>query len=105
MGRDDESNMIIERGSGQEAFQLLNVLEFNSTRKRMSVIVKNKQGQIKLLCKGADSVIKDRLDSKNQGNLELFRKTDFHLQEYAKSGLRTLLIAERVLSPETYLEW
>ena len=35
-------------------FEILNVLEFNSDRKRMSVIVKNDQ-EIILLCKGADS--------------------------------------------------
>lgn len=41
-GRDDDSNMIVEWKNGsKEVFELLNVLEFNSTRKRMSVIVKN----------------------------------------------------------------
>ena len=44
-------------------FQLMNTLEFNSTRKRMSVILKDLQtGDIELLCKGADSIIKPRLD-------------------------------------------
>jgi P-type E1-E2 ATPase len=40
---------------------LLNVLEFNSDRKRMSVIVRDEKGVIKLMCKGADSVIEKRL--------------------------------------------
>jgi len=41
-GRDDDNNMIIKRKDGtQETFELLNVLEFNSTRKRMSIIVRN----------------------------------------------------------------
>jgi phospholipid-translocating ATPase len=36
-------------------YKLLNVLEFSSARKRMSVIVKDEtDGQIILLCKGAD---------------------------------------------------
>ena len=35
-------------------YKLLNVLEFNSTRKRMSVIVKDEEGKILLLSKGAD---------------------------------------------------
>jgi phospholipid-translocating ATPase len=42
-----------------EEYELLNVLEFNSTRKRMSVIVKKldeQESRIFLLCKGADNV-------------------------------------------------
>lgn len=35
-------------------YKLLNVLEFNSTRKRMSVIVRDEEGKLLLLSKGAD---------------------------------------------------
>jgi len=35
----------------------LNVLEFNSTRKRMSVVVKNEEGKIFLFTKGADRYV------------------------------------------------
>lgn len=35
-------------------YNLLNLLEFNSSRKRMSVIVSNEDGEIFLFCKGAD---------------------------------------------------
>lgn len=35
-------------------YKVLNLLEFNSTRKRMSVIVRDESGQILLMCKGAD---------------------------------------------------
>lgn len=40
-------------------YNLLNVIEFNSTRKRMSVIVKNEEGKLVLLCKGADRFVID----------------------------------------------
>lgn len=40
---------------------MLNTLEFNSTRKRMSVIVEDPQGRIVLMSKGADSIIAERL--------------------------------------------
>lgn len=40
----------------KERYEVLNVLEFTSARKRMSVIVRTPQGQIKLYCKGADTV-------------------------------------------------
>ena len=43
---------------------MLAVLEFNSTRKRMSVICRNAEdGVIRLFCKGADSVIMERMQS------------------------------------------
>ena len=35
-----------------EEYDILNTLEFNSDRKRMSLIVRDKEGKIKLLCKG-----------------------------------------------------
>lgn len=38
-------------------YKLLNLLEFCSARKRMSVIVSNEEGQIFLLCKGADKYV------------------------------------------------
>ena len=63
LGRDEESNMVISRDDGTtQVFQLLHVLEFNSTRKRMSVILKDQNGQIRLICKGADSIIQARLE-------------------------------------------
>jgi len=35
-------------------FKVMNLLEFSSKRKRMSVVVRDELGQIFLLCKGAD---------------------------------------------------
>lgn len=46
--------MVIEASFVCRVYQLLNVLEFNSSRKRMSVIVRDEDGKILLLCKGAD---------------------------------------------------
>jgi P-type E1-E2 ATPase len=50
-------------------FKLLNAIEFSSDRKRMSVIVRYPNGTIKVLCKGADSVIKERLVRSNNNDL------------------------------------
>jgi phospholipid-translocating ATPase len=37
-------------------------MEFNSDRKRMSIVLRDPEdGHYKLYCKGADSIIKDRL--------------------------------------------
>lgn len=44
----------------RRVFKLLNVLEFNSARKRMSVIVRDEEGKLLLLCKGADRLVNIR---------------------------------------------
>jgi phospholipid-translocating ATPase len=82
---------------------VLNTLEFNSTRKRMSAIVRMPNGKIILFCKGADSIIYSRLAPGQQQNLR--RQTAAHLEMFAREGLRTLCVAERVLGEEEYQIW
>ncbi|XP_064536082.1 probable phospholipid-transporting ATPase IA isoform X4 [Drosophila montana] len=83
-------------------FQVLNVLEFTSTRKRMSVIVRTPEGKIKLFTKGADSVIYERLSPRDQS----YRETTLqHLEEFASEGLRTLCLAVADIDEEVYREW
>ncbi|KAJ1404945.1 P-type ATPase, subfamily IV, partial [Sesbania bispinosa] len=86
----------------ERMYKLLNVLEFNSSRKRMSVIVEDEEGKILLLCKGADSVMFERL-AKNGREFE--EKTMEHVHEYADAGLRTLILAYRELDAEEYKEF
>ncbi|KAH8599613.1 hypothetical protein B0O99DRAFT_326577 [Bisporella sp. PMI_857] len=44
-----------------ETYEILDVIEFSSKRKRMSIIVRFPNGKICILCKGADSAILPRL--------------------------------------------
>jgi len=44
-----------------EVYTILDVIEFSSARKRMSIILKFPDGRICLFCKGADSIIIERL--------------------------------------------
>ncbi|KAK9256763.1 hypothetical protein V1507DRAFT_382252 [Lipomyces tetrasporus] len=46
-----------------ETYEILDTIEFSSARKRMSVVVRFPDGRICLLCKGADSIIFERLHS------------------------------------------
>jgi len=39
--RDEDNNMVIDYRGTELKYKLLNILEFNSTRKRMSVIVED----------------------------------------------------------------
>ncbi|TKC38163.1 hypothetical protein EI555_010742, partial [Monodon monoceros] len=83
-------------------YQLLAILDFNNIRKRMSVIVRNPEGKIRLYCKGADTILLDRLHHSTQ---ELLNITTDHLNEYAGEGLRTLVLAYKDLDEEYYEEW
>ncbi|KAE9602245.1 hypothetical protein Lal_00049558 [Lupinus albus] len=86
----------------QRSYKLLNILEFSSARKRMSVIVRDEEGKLLLLSKGADSVMFERL-AKNGREFE--EKTKQHISEYADSGLRTLILAYRELDEEEYSQF
>ena len=84
-------------------YPILNTIEFNSTRKRMSAIVRMPDGKIILFCKGADSIIYSRLRRGEQ--VELRQETAKHLELFAIEGFRTLCIAEKVLDEAEYYEW
>ncbi|MBW0469719.1 hypothetical protein O181_009434 [Austropuccinia psidii MF-1] len=94
-------SIMIEANGIQQEFQVLNILEFNSTRKRMSSIIRGPDGKIKLYCKGADTVILERC-----ANHQPYKEATLaHLEEYATEGLRTLCIAMREISDEEYGPW
>uniref|UniRef100_A0A2P2MU91 Phospholipid-transporting ATPase n=1 Tax=Rhizophora mucronata TaxID=61149 RepID=A0A2P2MU91_RHIMU len=103
--RTQSSVFIQERHPGQvieREFKILNLLEFTSKRKRMSVIVQDEDGQILLLCKGADSIIFDRLAKNGRMYKEA---TTRHLNEYGEAGLRTLALAYKKLDQSEYSAW
>ncbi|XP_010534920.1 PREDICTED: phospholipid-transporting ATPase 6 [Tarenaya hassleriana] len=86
----------------EREYKILNLLDFTSKRKRMSVIVRDEKGHILLLCKGADSIIFDRLAKRGKTYLGATTK---HLNEYGDAGLRTLALAYKVLEEEEYSAW
>lgn len=91
----------VQSTNQQMKFKLLNILEFNSTRKRMSVIVQDDRGQIILMCKGADSIILDLLSERSRKS-ELTNCNQEFVNQYAEEGLRTLFLAKRRLDPQEY---
>ncbi|CAG8530283.1 11561_t:CDS:10 [Diversispora eburnea] len=98
-----QDTLTIELLGERKEFTLLNVLEFNSTRKRMSVIIRPPEGGIILLCKGADSVIYERLEKGQQTKLKEDTLAD--LEMFANEGLRTLCIAYRTIPDDEYNQW
>ncbi|KAJ3144828.1 hypothetical protein HK101_002585 [Irineochytrium annulatum] len=92
----------------ESTYEILHTIEFSSARKRMSVIYRYPDGRIVIICKGADSVILERLRDpavlKPRELIDLER-TIQHLADFATEGLRTLLYASRELDEEEYKEW
>ncbi|KAG0201354.1 hypothetical protein BGX28_005804 [Mortierella sp. GBA30] len=93
---------------GQDyTYEQLDVIKFNSTRKRMTVIVREPQelgGRILLLTKGADNVIFERLSQETKDDV-LRDQTEHDIETFSNMGLRTLTLAQRVLDQETYNAW
>ncbi|KAJ3415826.1 hypothetical protein HDV05_004099 [Chytridiales sp. JEL 0842] len=104
-----ENNIDIDLMGEVRSYTILHVLEFNSTRKRMSVIVRRPEGQIVLLVKGADSIIFERLKKPlledEQESRILEEVTAAHLEAFATEGLRTLCLAYKVIPGNEYERW
>lgn len=85
-------------------FELLHMLPFDSTRKRMSIVVRRPSpwNDVVIYSKGADNIIFERLA---EGQDSLIERTRRHIEEYSNEGLRTLLLAQRVLSESEYDQW
>jgi P-type E1-E2 ATPase len=79
-------------------YKLLNLIEFDSARKRMTVVVRTPDNKILVICKGADSIIEKRL----KPGQKFLGATQGFLESYATIGLRTLLIAKKELNPNWY---
>jgi phospholipid-transporting ATPase len=94
--------VIMEVDGQSKEYELLAVCEFNSTRKRMSTIFRTPEGKIVCFCKGADTVILERLAKDNNPHVET---TLTHLEEYAAEGLRTLCLAMREVTESEFQEW
>lgn len=90
------------RVMGREVeYELLNVLEFTSDRKCMSVVVKQQpEGTILLLSKGADEVMFSRLAAGQQ-----FQQALNATEQFSSEGLRTLCLTSRRISEEEYYQW
>lgn len=102
-GADREDFYHVEINGDKKKYKLLHVLEFNSKRKRMSVILKDEEtGKVLILCKGADSIIDKRLAKSERAESD---KAFASLESFGKEGLRTLMLAMREIPGAEYEKW
>lgn len=84
----------------EETYEILNLIEFTSNRKRMTVICRTPDNKIRLYCKGADAILWPRMKK-----APVNESTYSHLQLFAGGGLRTLCCAYADLDQKEYEEW
>ncbi|OXB60756.1 hypothetical protein ASZ78_016807 [Callipepla squamata] len=100
LSRTQNTITISEMGTVR-TYDVLAILDFNSDRKRMSVIVRESNGNIRLYCKGADTVIYERLDARNLKR----EATEEALDVFANETLRTLCLCYRDISHDEFEAW
>uniref|UniRef100_A0A4W3HID0 Phospholipid-transporting ATPase n=1 Tax=Callorhinchus milii TaxID=7868 RepID=A0A4W3HID0_CALMI len=99
LSRTQNTITISELGT-KRTYQVLAMLDFNSDRKRMSVILRDPDGNIKLYCKGADTVIYERLHPNNPK-----RDCTEEALDFATQTLRTLCLTYKDISEAEYSIW
>uniref|UniRef100_A0AAX7TNY7 Phospholipid-transporting ATPase n=1 Tax=Astatotilapia calliptera TaxID=8154 RepID=A0AAX7TNY7_ASTCA len=97
--RTPETITVVEMGK-QVIYELLAILDFSNVRKRMSVIVRSPEGKLTLYCKGADTMIFERLHPSCNKLMEV---TTNHLN--VSDGLRTLALAYKDLDKTYMIDW
>ena len=71
----------------------------------MSTVVRFPNGKIRLLIKGADNIINDRLGPSETTHRQYLNSTFGHLEDFARKGLRTLCFAVRDIPEDEYKAW
>ncbi|XP_041741251.1 phospholipid-transporting ATPase IC [Coregonus clupeaformis] len=96
-----QDTITISEMDQEMTYEMLALLDFNSDRKRMSIILRFPDGRIRLYCKGADTVIYERL-SPNSRYKEV---TQTALDIFANETLRTLCLCYKDISEQEFDAW
>lgn len=101
----------IDMSVRQEQYQRISIIEFNSDRKRMSVIFKDlNTGKYLIFMKGADSEVLKLLakpdDPEIKSNLDKYReKIKTYANQFSTRGFRVLLMAFKYISKKEFKTW
>ncbi|XP_063311964.1 phospholipid-transporting ATPase IK-like [Pelobates fuscus] len=99
LSRNPDSITISELGT-IKTYSILALMDFNSERKRMSVLVRDQEGKIKLYVKGADTVVLQRLHPTCSSDSIMDA-----LDHFSEETLRTLCMAYKEVEESVYNEW
>ncbi|XP_033951833.1 phospholipid-transporting ATPase IC [Pseudochaenichthys georgianus] len=96
-----QDTITIREMDQETTYEMLAMLDFNSDRKRMSIILRFPDGRIRLYCKGADTVIYERLSPQSKHK----ETTQSDLDVFANATLRTLCLSYKDISTADYEAW
>jgi phospholipid-translocating ATPase len=92
-----EDHMELETSYGREYYTILNIFPFSSARKRMGILLRDeKTGNIIFYMKGAEEVVVQRVHQKTRAKLLE------DCSNLAREGLRTMVLAQRMVSESDY---
>jgi phospholipid-translocating P-type ATPase (flippase) len=96
------TSMVAEMMGQRQLYDVLAVNQFNADRKRMSILIRDTTtGQYVLMCKGADNIMLPLCHMSRESQSDVEKS----LLDLACLGLRTLVIARKVLTEEEALAW
>lgn len=102
-GLDGDNRLTFTEFGVSKSVELLHLFEFTSARKCMSVIIRNEEGKVVLLTKGADNVMLRKLAP--AFNDEFSDSLQSNLDRLSTLGLRTLVLAQRELDAKEYADF
>jgi phospholipid-transporting ATPase len=98
------TEIVVDVLGTEYVFEVLQIMEFTSDRRRMSVILRNPMtNQIVVYSKGADSIMMARLSNKVDSTLR--ETTQAHIDEFSLEGLRTLICGKKIITEAQYNEF
>jgi phospholipid-translocating P-type ATPase (flippase) len=101
--RRDKYIVLIDKDTAQEVLvEVFYVIPFTSSRKRMSIIFRDVDGRVKILTKGADSMMFTRIENPSDA---LSRTTAAHIDQFSVEGLRCLVLAMAEIPEEKFNVW
>jgi phospholipid-translocating ATPase len=97
--RDEKSiTLLLTALNTEDAYDVLNIFPFSSTTKRMGIIVRRRStGAITFFMKGAESVMKLKIHYSDW--------LDEEVDNLARIGLRTLVVASKPLTEQAYVDF
>jgi phospholipid-transporting ATPase len=93
-------------GTQQITFTLLAILKFTSNRRRLSVVIRDEKGTVKLYTKGADTSVLPFVSDKKSADEARRAATIENLKYFAETfASRTLVMAVRTLRDSEFMAW
>ncbi|KAK6266438.1 hypothetical protein QUC31_017275 [Theobroma cacao] len=98
-------HIVVDINGNKLRLDVLGLHEFDSVRKRMSVVIRFPNNTVKVLVKGADTSMFSILAKDTERDDQIRQATQSHLTEYSSVGLRTLVVAAKDLTDAELELW